>query len=338
MDVAFRSVASTSHRMATNDKPMADISAARAAELIQSLSPRAVEALNAMARDALWTRGGRAGSGLGSLIEALWGFMLNGQLDGGEESENLHLAWFPDHAYNDFALIFADRAWNPSTRDGELLRVEAKSMFSDADESKGHFDVIQSEIQDDDLLLVLVWEWFSIRQINDGADQVVAPQVTRSFIGPARIIATLRDELHLARGGSFVSPPCPDGCPPGCSHIGEPLNADGKRERRSGPESRKPRSASYAANFGGLVRMLKTNSEGARTAFRRLRKCSDLVHEFVSFIHAAFPDEEANQYLVSEWREVAAELGIDGAGRMARRELIAQVRMLPQYRDALRRL
>lgn len=53
------------------------------------------------------------------------------------------------------------------------------------------------------------------------------------------------------------------GCePPGqCTHIGEPLNSAGKRERASGPKACKPAGSSYAANFGGLVRMVKTSNK-----------------------------------------------------------------------------
>lgn len=56
-----------------------------------------------------------------------------------------------------------------------------------------------------------------------------------SFFDRAKGIAMLRDALHIARGGSFVgSEYCPDGCQSDyCVHIGEPLNAEGKRELRN---------------------------------------------------------------------------------------------------------
>jgi hypothetical protein len=211
-------------------------------------------------------RGGRLGSGMGTLLEALWGFysrqVLSERLPG-----EYDIAWIVDHAYNDFALLRAGAGWDSSSRSGELLRIEAKSMNLDTDERKGHFDALAKEIGDDDLLLVLVWRWAPA-----GERDLVHPLVVDEYLGPAREVAALRDALHVARGGSFVeSGECPDCREEECPHVGEPLNAKGVRERQQGPPSTKGRNASSAQNFGGLKRMLKTRGDlaGAVAAEQR---------------------------------------------------------------------
>ena len=307
-----------------------------AVRLIRRLSPKAIVELNKLARESLQTRGGRAGSGLGSLLEALWGFFVNSELKTDAKGAGIELAWFPDHAYNDFACVFADAAWDPATKKGELLRIETKSMYLAADESKAHFDALLSELDEHDVLVVLVWDWLPVP--GESKHPRVAPTVVGSFVGSAVEIARFRDALHLARGGSFVQSPCPDGKGHACSHIGEPLNADGKRERRTGPESRKPASASYAANFGGLVRMLKTNSVVARDAFREWRAKSDDVHDFVCFMHQQYPREEMNQYLLDEWRHCAKTLGLGNYERLSREKLYRRVAEESGFRETLRAL
>ena len=140
----------------------------------------------------------------------------------------------------------------------------------------------------------------------------VYPRITDCFIGPAKPISVLRDELHIAWGGTFVDKrSCPDECDPAdCKHYGEPLNANGKRERTSGPNRRQPTRISSAANFGGLVRMLKTASPEARLVFRTLRSRDDWAHKYISFIHKNFHTEEFNQYTIEEWRIVAGQIGV----------------------------
>jgi hypothetical protein len=95
-----------------------------------------------------------------------------------------------------------------------------------------------------------------------------------------------------------------------CTHHGEPLNAAGKRERRTGPKLCKPANVEYAANFGGLVRMLKTDNDNARSTFRKLRKLDDVIHRYISFIHKHYPAEEINQYRKAEWQTVLRTLNI----------------------------
>lgn len=292
--------------------------------------------INAFAREVLHTRGGRIGSGMGTLLEALWGYFTNHGLSLAFKGEDqCELAWMYGHEYNDFACVLKSAEWDPATRKGELLRVETKSMVASADESKAHFDQIVKALADHDLMVVIVWDWTSIDE------QRVCPQIRDHFVGPARPIAILRDELHKARGGSFVdASSCPDQCDPSvCPHDGEPLNERGKRERLSGPEAtRVSRTVSYAANFGGMVRMLKTNSEAARRIFRDARLNDDVVHAYISFIHRNFPQEEANQYTAAEWKQLGELLGLQ-TSRLGKQELISQIREgYPGYEEQLRDL
>ncbi len=274
---------------------------------------------------------------MGTLLEGLWGYYVNQVLfNEGGQAAACEIGWLADQEYNDFACVLRDRPWRQADRTGELLRVEAKSMNAGADESKAHFDELYANLDLLDLLLVLVWSW-------DPADKFrVYPHIRDHYIGSARSVAELRDALHRARGGTFVDRhSCPEGCPPkDCPHHGEPLNSSGKRERLSGPPSTRPSSlVSYAANFGGLVRMLKTESTPARQRFRQIRARDDSAHAYISFIHRNYPTEERNQYLTAEWKMVAARLGIAVAG-LGKDQLVA--RILAQapdlYRAELRRI
>lgn len=218
------------------------------------------------------------------------------------------IAWFPNNQYNDFSCIRRDEVWDATSRTGEYFRIEAKSMNIGADESKAHFAALDSEIEPNDALLILVWAW---RKIDDFH---FSPIVIDSFFDRAKGVAALRDALHIARGGSFVdSTHCPDGCLPYCcTHNGEPLNAAGKRERLSGPNTTRPSlNVSYASNFGGLVRMLKTDNQNARNVFRNMRRQNAVADHYISFIHTNFPNEEKNHYTIAELRETALRLGID---------------------------
>lgn len=306
-----------------------------AATAIINATPIACKRINRMSRVLLKTRGGRRGSGMGSLLEALWGFSTNQVLSKVDpEAHTYELGWFSDHGYNDFACVLKDAEWNSDTRSGELLRIEAKSMNALADESKGHFDELIQKLDNEDLLLILIWTW---ETVDTAISQQVYPYILDHFIGKARSVAFLRDTLHLARGGSFVDRnSCPDGCDPICKHHGEPLNAKGTRERLSGPNSCRAANVSYAANFGGLVRMIKTDSDSARQEFRRNRASYDDVHEYISFIHRNYPDEEVNQYLAEEWKILAENLGVQTGG-LAKKEIINLIReRYPDYRDKLR--
>lgn len=107
-------------------------------EQIAHLSNIACQRMNEFSSQILKTRGGRIGSGMGALLEALWGYMMN-QIILGETDLDCEIAWFPDNQYNDFSCIRRDAIWDAATRAGEYFRIEAKSMNTGADESKPFF-------------------------------------------------------------------------------------------------------------------------------------------------------------------------------------------------------
>ena len=297
---------------------------------VRAILPDVCGRINDFSSRVLRTRGGRIGSGMGSLLEALWGYYTNVLLSEGS-SADIELAWFPGHQFNDFACVYSGQTWNPNTKEGELFRVEAKSMNFDAAESKAHFDALACDIGPSDLLLLLVWHWADLGQERS------YPRIADSFLHLCRPIAKVRDELHLARGGTFVDRrACPDGCASDlCPHHGEPLNDSGNRERLSGPETRRPSSrVAYAANFGGLVRMLKTRSEAARKRLRQLRRDDGVADSYIRFIHKNFPREEQNHYLRSEWRNVAQQLGV-APQKASLEALCREVRRHQGYEDLL---
>ena len=300
---------------------------------IAEISNLACERMNSFSSTILKTRGGRIGSGMGALLEALWGYMMNQMiLEAG--TLDCEIAWFPDNQYNDFACIRRDAEWNPNSRESEYFRIEVKSMNIGADESKAHFTALQKELERNDALLILVWEWKPIDSVH------FSPIVVDSFFDRAYGVAALRDALHIARGGSFVDAAhCPDGCLPQlCSHAGEPLNAAGKRERVTGPQSARPsQKVSYAANFCGLVRMLKTDKEQARKVFRTIRRENPIADHYISFIHRNFPDEEKNQFTIHELRKAAGALGIEKA-KQSKDALYALIRSHSGYQALLRNL
>ena len=312
------------------------LTSAGAVTIVTGDTPEAIAQMNDFTYKSFRTRGGRLGSGMGSLLEALWAYFINeALLNEGGGARACEIAWLEDHEPNDFACVHRDAQWTPGTRVGELFRVEAKSMNVKVDESKGHFTELRKSIGGHDQLLVLTWQWEEVDAWR------VYPRVVGFILCPAKPIATLRDALHVARGGTFVEPgACPDGCAEdACPHIGEPINAAGIRERVSGPKSAKGENVSAANNFGGLVRMLKTDDESARSAFRKSRKQDQVAHDFINFIHKNFPDEEANQYNAAEWKEVALAGGINKAAMRGRgkKALVDLVRStVPDYRELLR--
>ena len=100
-------------------------------------------------------------------------------------------------------------------------------MNLDADQSKGHFDELQMHLGLYDLLLVMVWQW----ETTDAGHY--SPIIKDHFIGPAKAIATLKDELPYYVEAPFVDrDSCPERCTPAaCLHHGEPLNAAGRRNK-----------------------------------------------------------------------------------------------------------
>lgn len=315
---------------------MPDLTPAAAVAIVAGDTRRAIEELNAFAYTAFRTRGGRLGSGMGSLLEALWVYFINGALlNEGGEARACEIAWLEDHEPNDFACVHRDAEWTAGTRQGELFRVEAKSMNTGVDESKGHFTELQSSIGEHDQLLVLTWVWEKVDAWR------LYPKVVDFLICPSKPVAILRDLLHTERGGWFVEAGgCPDASiEDSCTHVGEPINAKGVRERVKGPDKARGKKVSAANNFGGLVRMLKTDNENAKNAFRTSRKQDQVAHDFISFIHKNFPDEEANQYTLAEWKKIALVGGINKASMkgLNKAPLIELVRStVRDYRELLR--
>jgi hypothetical protein len=159
-------------------------------------------------------------------------------------------------------------------------------MVASADESKAHFDRLLHEFDRNELLAVFLWDWTLVSEKN----KMVYPAILDYFVGLAIPVARLRDELHLGRGGTFVSAEsCPDKCGAQCTHIGEPLNAAGVRERRSGPAKAKGPNVSYAANFGGLLRMLGSRGSGGREILRKHYKSNPTTARFLDFMSRNFP-------------------------------------------------
>ncbi|WP_147654000.1 hypothetical protein [Vulcaniibacterium gelatinicum] len=314
---------------------MRQIKSADAVTILHNDAPKVIEEINDFTSQTFKTRGGRLGSGMGSLLEALWVYYMNKTLmnEGGLARE-CELAWMQDHEPSDFACLQRGAEWEPRSRRGELFRIEAKSMNIGVDEAKGHFTNLAKETAEHDQLLVLIWSWTEL------GNNYSWPRIHDYFLGPSLPIIRARDQLHLARGGLFVDRrECPDGCAPeACTHDGEPLNAARKRERRSGPQSCKPANVEYAANFGGLVRMLKTDNDAARSVFRRLRKADDVVHAYISFIHTHFPSEEINHFKKAEWQSVLKSLGIKANNVTAAEANKLLREHVPDYQDHLRRL
>ena len=177
-------------------------------EIVRAFCPDICSKMNEFSIEILVTRGGRIGSGMGALLEGLWGYMAN-QLLFDENEHFFDIAWMPDNQYNDFTIVEKNVSWNPDDRTGELFRIEAKSMNRQADESKAHFDVLKKELGKNDSLLILVWEWAAIDKTHR------YPKVIDYYFGRALDVVELRDTLHVLRGGSFVSSSnCPDGCNP----------------------------------------------------------------------------------------------------------------------------
>jgi len=253
------------------------VTPAQAAELIKAATPTVRKHINEFTRDTFQTRGGRLGSGMGLTLENLWGYHTSIQL----EPSGLEIAWLADNQYHDYACLEIATDWDPATGAGELLRAEAKSMNLGADESKGHFAELADNIRPDDLLVILTWRW-----AETGAGRRVWPEVQDIWVDRALSVARLRDALHIARGGSFVDrQDCPDGCESAlCTHHGEPLNSSGKRERLQGPMSCKPSGVSFAANFGGLVRMIATRGDVSRGVLAQVRAQDPMADDYVNFI------------------------------------------------------
>ena len=129
-----------------------------AEDSVKLCTPAAIRGVNDLMKNFFRTRGDRVGSGMGSVIEALWGYYSN-NLFLQDPAIGFELGWIYEQTYNDFACVRREVEWDPSSRMGEVLRIEVKSMVASADESKAHFDRLQHEFLANDLLAIFLWDW-----------------------------------------------------------------------------------------------------------------------------------------------------------------------------------
>jgi hypothetical protein len=115
------------------------LSADHAVQEVIAATPIACQEINKFSQRVFKTRGGRMGSGMGLLLEGLWGYYVDQGRPAREAgNEGWEIGWLSDHEYNDFACIQCDMPWIPATNEGEFFRIEAKSMNSAADESRSN--------------------------------------------------------------------------------------------------------------------------------------------------------------------------------------------------------
>lgn len=82
------------------------ISSDDAQDAVVAASVDACKKINVFAKEVLHTRGGRIGSGMGTLLEALWGYFTNHGIGGRFQGDDrCELAWMYGHEYNDFARL-----------------------------------------------------------------------------------------------------------------------------------------------------------------------------------------------------------------------------------------
>jgi len=187
----------------------------------------------------------------GILFEAMWGYYMKREL----EVLGYMVKWICKNQYNDFYIT------DPLGK--FICNIEVKTLCLDSDESKSHFDALQSELLDTDLLFVSAWKW-------DVHDDLMKPNITKSKFFVSKEIAIMRDELHILRGGDFINE--------------EPINASGYRERLSGPDKNKPSRITHMANFGGLVRMLGTKSRNSKVKLQDYHDNGGTCKEYIDFV------------------------------------------------------
>ena len=101
------------------------ISPRQAFEEVVAATPVACQEINRFARDVFLTRGGRMGSGMGVLLEVLWGYHVDkGRPARRVGNEGWEIGWLPDNEYNDFACLQCGATWSqrPSTGNSCVLK------------------------------------------------------------------------------------------------------------------------------------------------------------------------------------------------------------------------
>lgn len=224
-------------------------------ETLEKLNPKVIEKLNKFFSETFLVDSSEINYGhstrFGILFEAMWGYYMKGEL----ETLGYMVKWICRNQYNDFYIT--------DLLDNFICNIEVKTLCLDSDESKSHFDALQSELLDTDLLFVSAWKW-------DVHDDLMKPKITESKFFVSKEIAVMRDELHILRGGNFVKE--------------EPINASGYRERLSGPDENKPPKITHMANFGGLVRMLGTKSKISKVKLQEYYDSGGTCKEYIDFV------------------------------------------------------
>jgi hypothetical protein len=71
-------------------------------------------------------------------------------------------------------------------------------------------------------------------------------------------------------------------------HEGEPLNASNIRERKTGPVASRGAKVSFAANYGGLKRMLGTRGSGAAKVYANFKASQRDAAKYIQFCEKNF--------------------------------------------------
>jgi hypothetical protein len=223
--------------------------------ILEKLNPLVIEKLNKFFSETFLVDSTEINYGhstrFGILFEAMWGYYMKEEL----KTLGYMVKWICRNQYNDFYI--SDLLGN------FICNIEVKTLCLDSDESKSHFDALESELLSTDLLFVSAWKW-------DVIGDYMKPKVTNSKFFISKEIAAMRDDLHILRGGSFIN--------------GEPINASGYRERLSGPDENKPNKVTHMANFGGLVRMLGTKSKESKTKLTEYYNMGGGCREYIDFV------------------------------------------------------
>jgi hypothetical protein len=223
--------------------------------ILEKLNPLVIEKLNKFFSETFLVDFTEINYGhstrFGILFEAMWGYYMKEELN----SIGYSLKWICKNQYNDFYIEDEHGSF--------VCNVEVKTLCLNSDESKSHFDAIQSEIHATDLLFVSAWKW-------DIFDKLMKPNIVKSGYFSSKNISCMRDELHILRGGNFVG--------------GEPINVSGYRERITGPEENKPPKVNHMANFGGLVRMLGVRSKESKNKLQEFYDNNSDCRSYIDFI------------------------------------------------------
>jgi hypothetical protein len=224
-------------------------------QILENLNHKVIEKLNEFFSETFLVDSSEINYGhstrFGILFEAMWGYYMKEEL----QSLGYMLKWICTNQYNDFYIT--------DTCGNFICNVEVKTLCLNSDESKSHFDALQSEIHDSDLLFVSAWKW-------DVIGELMKPLVVKSEYFSSKSIAFMRDQLHVLRGGKFIKE--------------EPVNVSGYRERISGPEENKPPKVSHMANFGGLVRMLGTRSKESKNKLQEFYDNDSDCKSYIDFV------------------------------------------------------